>query len=73
MQHGIPLNDVPATSALRFYLFVISVPFATFLDPLVNSFTRQTLSAVKTKYFFMRVLCIETFVHKQAQQIGALA
>jgi hypothetical protein len=45
---------------LRFNLFVISETSATFLGPLVNCFTRQTLPTVNRKYFLMNILCIES-------------
>jgi hypothetical protein len=43
---------------VRFNPFVIS---ETFLDPVMNRFTRQTLPTVRRKHFFMNVLCIESF------------
>jgi hypothetical protein len=45
---------------LRFNLFVISEIFVTFLDQVVNSFTRQTLPIVNRKYLFMNILCIKS-------------
>jgi hypothetical protein len=46
---------------LRFNLFVISETFSTFLDLVVNSFTRQTLPTVNRKHFLMNILSIESF------------
>jgi hypothetical protein len=46
---------------LRFSLFVISETVAAFLDQVVNRFTRQTLLTVNMKYFFMNILCLESF------------
>jgi hypothetical protein len=44
---------------LRFILFFINETFATFLDPVVNPFTRQTFPTVSRKHFFMNILYIE--------------
>jgi hypothetical protein len=41
---------------LRFNLFLISETFATFLDPVVNRFMRQTLPTINRKHFFMNIL-----------------
>jgi hypothetical protein len=46
---------------LRFNLFVTSETFATFLDPVGNSFTRQILPTVKTEHLFMNISFIESF------------
>jgi hypothetical protein len=55
---------------LRVNFLVIS---ETFLDPLVNRFTRQTLPTVNRKPFFMNILCVEFFCpQKNAQQNAAL-
>jgi hypothetical protein len=35
--------------------------FATFLDQVVNRFRRKTLPTSNNKYFFMSILCIESF------------
>jgi hypothetical protein len=45
---------------LRFNLFVISETFASFLGPMVNRFTRQTLPTINRKHFFMNILCTES-------------
>jgi hypothetical protein len=57
---------------LRFKLFVISETFATFLDPAVNRFTRQTLPTVNRKHFFMNILCTESFLSTKNAQTTAL-
>jgi hypothetical protein len=46
---------------LRSNLFLISEKSDTFLDPVVNHFTWQTLPTVNRKRFFMNTLCIESF------------
>jgi hypothetical protein len=46
---------------LCFNLFFISETSATFLNPLMNGFTRQILPTVNRKHFFMNILCIESF------------
>jgi hypothetical protein len=40
-----------------------------FRDPVVNRFTRQTLPTVNRKYFFMNILCIQSF-SQQKHTIG---
>jgi hypothetical protein len=35
------------------------------LDPVVNSFARQTLPAVNRKYVFMNIFALSTFAHKR--------
>jgi hypothetical protein len=43
------------------------------LDSVVNRFMRQTLPTVKRKYFFMNILCIESFCsQKKAKQNAVL-
>jgi hypothetical protein len=42
--------------------------FREFLDPVVNSFTRQTFPTVNRKHFFMNILLIESFFHKKEAQ-----
>jgi hypothetical protein len=49
----------------RFNLFVITETSATFLDPVVNCFTRQTLPTVNRKYFFMNFFALSPFAVKQ--------
>jgi hypothetical protein len=56
---------------LRFNLFVISETIATFLDSVLNRFTRQTLPPVNRKYFFMNILCIESFLSTEIAQQNA--
>jgi hypothetical protein len=57
-QHRSPLTVVSATSAL---------PFQTLRHQwnvchhVVNRFTRQTLSTINRKHFFMNILCSESF------------
>jgi hypothetical protein len=47
--------------------------FATFLDPAVERFMRQILPDVNGEYFFMNMLCIESFFPTEnAQQNTAL-
>jgi hypothetical protein len=43
------------------HLPINSKTFATFLDPAVNHFMRQTLPTVSRKNFFMNILCIDSF------------
>jgi hypothetical protein len=50
---------------LRFNLFVISETLATFLEPDVNCFTRQTLPTVKRKDIFMYILSLSPSAHKE--------
>jgi hypothetical protein len=45
---------------------------ATLLDPIVNRFTRQTLSTLNRKYFFMNVLFIESFCSQKMHSITVL-
>jgi hypothetical protein len=71
-QHRSLLIVVSATSALHFNPFVVSEMFATFLDPLVNRFTTQTLPAVNRKHFFMDILGNESFCPQKAPQNAAL-
>jgi hypothetical protein len=36
-----------------------------FLDPIVNSYTRQTLPSTNGKHFYMNILCIGSFCQKK--------
>jgi hypothetical protein len=56
---------------LRFNLSFISETFATFLDSVVNRFTRQTLPSVNRKHFFMNILALTPIAHRNAQQNAA--
>jgi hypothetical protein len=68
-QHRSFLTIVSATSALPLQpLFFISETSATFLDPAVNRYTRQTLPTVNRKHFFMNILCIESFSPQNTQK-----
>jgi hypothetical protein len=45
---------------LNLKLFSFSETSATFLDPAVNRFKRQTLPSLNRRHFFVNILCIES-------------
>jgi hypothetical protein len=66
-QHRSLLTAVSVTSAppfqpLRHQLKTID----TFLGPVVNRFTQQTLSTVNRQHFFMNILRIDSFCSRKA-------
>jgi hypothetical protein len=57
-QHRSLLTVVSATSSPPFQYFRHQ---RNVYHPVMNRFTRQTLPTVNRKYFFMNILCIESF------------
>jgi hypothetical protein len=57
-EHGSILTLVSATSASPLQLLHHQ---RNICHPVVNRFTRQTLPTVNRKYFFMNVLCVQSF------------
>jgi hypothetical protein len=47
---------------LRFIMCDFRTSLREFPDPVVNPFTLQTLPTVNMKHFFIRILCIESFI-----------
>jgi hypothetical protein len=71
-QHGSHLTVVSATSGSPLQLLRHQ---RNIFHQVVNRFTRQTLPTVNRKYFFINILCIESFClqkKKKAQQKASL-
>jgi hypothetical protein len=63
--HRSLLTVVSAIPHLRFNLFFMNKAFITFLDPVVNRFTRQILPTVNSKYFLRIFFALSPFAHKK--------
>jgi hypothetical protein len=65
-QHRSLLTVISATCAPPFQTFRHQRYFATFLDPVMNRFTREILPTVNRKHLYMNILCTECFGPQKA-------